>query len=274
MNILEEILYWLQGTMERPKPYGWFHLMWISLVIGLIIILLITKKRNNEKRLKVILGVYGFIALLLELIKQVIWSFNYDLVTNFVNWDYQWYSFPFQLCSTPIFISLICLFMKKNKVRNSLLSYMAFVTILGSLVTMIIPDSCFVETIEVNIHTMWLHCGSFVVSIYLLMSKEVSLKKQNLIQAILVFLIFVSFALLLNIIVYNLQILNGEEFNMFYISPYFVSTLPVFNILQESLPYPLYLLTYVSVIITGACFVYFISLVIKTLFSKKLKMVK
>ena len=56
--------------------------------------------------------------------------------------------------------------MKKGKVRDSLLSYMAFITILGSIATIIIPDSCFVSDILINIHTMWLHCGSLVVSIW------------------------------------------------------------------------------------------------------------
>ena len=29
MNIFEKVLYLLQGEMETPKPFGWFHLMWI-----------------------------------------------------------------------------------------------------------------------------------------------------------------------------------------------------------------------------------------------------
>ena len=126
---------------------------------------------------------------------------------------------------------------------------MAFITILGSIATIIIPDSCFVSDILINMHTMWLHCGSLVVSVYLLMTGEVKLNIKNLANAILVFFMFVGMAELLNILVYNSGILKGETFNMFYISPYFISTLPIFDIIQENVPYLLYLITYLCIII-------------------------
>lgn len=259
MNLFEKLLYMLQREMETPKPFGWFHIVWILFVIVSVVILFILRKRHNEKQLKIIIGIYGIIAFILELLKQLIWAFNYDHITNIVTWDYEWYSAPFQLCTTPIFISIICLFLKNNKLRKSLLSYMAFVTILGSLVTLILPDSCFTSDILINIHTMWLHCGSLVVSIYLLISREVEINKKNFINSILVFLIFVVIAEILNITIYNSGILNGETFNMFYISPYFITHLPVFNTIQQNVPFIFYLFSYMLIIFLGSLIVYFIS---------------
>ena len=267
MNLFEKILYVLQAEMNTPKPFGWFHLMWIGIVIFSLIILFKLRKKYSEKQLKIVLGVYGIVALILEIAKQLIWSFNYNVSTNVITWDYQWYAAPFQLCTTPIYVSLICLFLKDGKVRNSLLSYLAFVTILGSFMTIIIPDSCFTNQILINIHTMWLHCGSFVISIYLIMSKTVKIERKNLINSFKVFLIFVVIAEILNTVVYNMNVLNGEEFNMFYISPYFISGLPVFNILQEKLPFIIYLAIYIIAICLGASTVYGICKII----IKKLK---
>ena len=263
MNFFEKILYGLQAEMERPEPYGWFHLMCIVIVIVSLIFLHVRKKKYREKQLKMVLGIYGITAAVLELAKQLIWSFNYDATSNTVVWDYQWYAAPFQLCTTPIFASIICLFLKDGKLRKALLSYMAFVTILGSFMTIIIPDSCFTEDILVNIHTMWLHCGSFVVSIYLLMTRTVKIDKQNLKAAIKVFLVFVVIAEILNIGIYNMNILNGETFNMFYISPYFTSSLPVFDVIQQNVPFVLYLLIYIIAIGIGATIVYGIAKIIE-----------
>lgn len=259
MNIFEKFLYMLQAEMETPKAFGWFHFLWIFLIITTLIILFKNKSRYSEKQLKKVLGTYGIVALLLEIAKQLIWSFNYNPVTNAVSWDYQWYAAPFQFCTTPIFVSIICLFLKNNKLRNSLLSYMALATILGSIVTILLPDSCFTSDILVNVHTMWLHCGSFVVSIYLLMTGAVKIEKQNLKSAIKVFLVFVLLAEVLNIGIYNSGILNGETFNMFYISPYFITHLPVFKTIQESVPFIIYLLAYVLIVNIGATVVYFIA---------------
>ena len=269
MNLFEKLLYMLQVEMNTPKAFGWFHIMWICITIFSLFILFKHKNKYREKQLKIVIGTYGIIALIFEVIKQLIWSFNYDSINNIVSWDYQWYAAPFQLCTTPIFVAIICLFLKNNKIRNALLSYMAFVTILGGLITIIIPDSCFVSDILINVHTMWLHCGSFVVSVYLIMSGAVKLKKENLINSFVVFIIFLAIAEFLNIVIYNMGILNGEVFNMFYISPYFVSTLPVFNVLQENLPFIIYLMTYIIAVFIGATIVYGISYGIKKLAKKK-----
>ena len=254
MNFVEKIIYMFQKEMETPKPYGWFHLMWIIFII--IALFLLNKMKHNEKNLRIILFTYGIIALILELLKQIVWSFNYDGINNTITWDYQWYAFPFQLCTTPIFVSLIYLIIKNNKIKKYLLSYLAFVTILGSFLTVIIPDSCFVDTILINIHTMWLHCGSLVVSIYLIMNNVVKLKKENLISAFKIFLIFLVIAEILNIGIYNSGILNGETFNMFYISPYFTSILPIFNAIQQNVPYILFLLIYIFSIFIGSIIVH------------------
>jgi len=268
MNLFEKVLYFLQGEMDTPVPWGWFHWLWILLVILTLIFLYLNKNKYNEKQLKIILGSYGIIALLLELAKQLIWAFNYDLVTNLVTWEFEWYAAPFQLCTTPIYVSLICLFLKKNKFRDSLLSYLAYFTILGSITTILLPDSCFTSDILVNIHTMFLHCGSLVVSIYLLFTKEVEIKYCNVIKGLFVFLGFVIIANSLNIVIYNSGILNGDTFNMFYISPYFISHLPIYGSVQESIPYIFYLMFYIISIFLGADVIYIISLGIKNLHKK------
>lgn len=256
------ILNILQTEMERPKMYGWFHLLCLAIAF-LTIIILSKKKLYSEKNLKVILMVYGIVALILELLKQFSWAFTYE--NSHLVFAYEWYAFPFQLCTTPIYVSIICLFLKKSKLRDHLLSYLAFITILGSITTAIYPDSCFVSDILVNVHTMYLHLGSLVLSLYLIISEEVKLTKDNLFGAIKVFIIFVFIALLLNVIIYNSNLLHGETFNMFYISPYFISILPIYNIIQENVPYFLYLLIYVISISFGGFIIYKIAKLIKML---------
>ena len=256
MNLFEKLLYFLQGEMIEPTAFGWFHILWLVLVITAIFILYKRKKFYNERQLKIVLGVYGIIALILELLKQLIWAFNYDPITNIITWDYEWYAFPFQLCSTPIFISLLCLIIKNKEMKTYLYSYLSFITILGSIATMLYPASCFVDDLLVNIHTMWLHGGSFVVSVVLILNQEVEITKENLKKGLFVFLIFVCIANLLNVILVHSSLLQGETFNMFYISPYFDCTLPIFNIIYENSPYLLFLGCYLLTIFLGSILVY------------------
>lgn len=255
----KEVLEFLETEMKTPEPYGTFHMAWMIGMVVVILFLFIRRRKHSEKQLKLVLGIYGVTAFILEALKQIIWSVDYDPALNEFVWDFQWYAAPFQLCTMPIYITLICLFLKKCKVRDYLLSFMAYTTILGSIATAIIPDDVFVSDILIDIHTMWLHLGSLVVSVYLLMSREVKVTKQDFIKAIITFLIFIIIANTLNIVVYNSGVLNGEDFNMFYISPYFESALPVFDKIYNMVPYPLFLAIYFVALTMGSGIVYLVS---------------
>ncbi len=248
--------------MTTPTPYGRFHLLCIFLTLGITAALFFRRKKYSDKQLKSVLAIYGFVALVLELLKQLIWAFDYDPATAEKTWEYMWYAAPFQLCTTPIYASIICLFLKKCKVRDSLLSYMAFFTIIGSIATILSPSSCFTADIIVNIHTMYLHCGSLVLSLYLLFNREIKPNFGNFLKGFYVFLICVFIALTLNIVFYKTGIIGDGTFNMFYISPYFTSELPVFDVIQENVSYPSYLFIYVSAIFGGANIIYWCSYLI------------
>ena len=256
MKAFQKVLFALQADMQNPTPYGWYHWLWIVLGVVAVALLYSQRRHAGEKQLTWVLGVYGGVALLTELLKQLSWTLSVNESTGFLVLDYQWYAAPFQLCTTPIYVSLLCLLLKKGKLREHLLSYLAFITISGGLMTMLIPTSCFTSDILVNIHTMWLHCGSLVVSVYLLMSKTVPVTLKSLRYAAVTFLCTAGIALLLNVVIYHSGFLDGETFNMFYISPYFISELPVFSTIQQAVPYPVFLAAYLIALLLGSGIVY------------------
>ena len=251
-----KLMEFLNSEMERPNPYGWFHLMFVGISLLLVVYFFITRKKSSEKELKIVLLVYGIVALIFELLKQIAWSYNLDSVTGKIIWDYQWYAAPYQLCTTPIYVSLLYFVFKNKNIKESLLAFLAFFTIWGSIMTMIIPDSCFVRTILVNIHTMYLHCGSFVVSMYIIIKRKIPSTFKTFLKAYKVFLIFAGLALFVDLLFYHTGIIGDETFNMFYISPYFISSLPVFDTIQRSVPYLVFLFIYLLAFFLGGMVFY------------------
>ena len=73
----------------------------------------------------------------------------------------------------------------------------------------------------------------------------------------------------MNIIVYNSGILKDATFNMFYISPYFTSELPVFSTLQNTVPYPVFLFLYIIAILLGSLIIYEICFLIKKIINRR-----
>ena len=60
-------------------------------------------------------------------------------------------------------------------------------------------------------------------------------------------------------------------FNMFYISPFYVSSLPFFRDIQPKVPYPAFLFLYVLAFCLGAAAVWFAAFAVRKLFKKRAK---
>ena len=240
MNFFEQILHALSGEMTRPTNYGWFHLMFLAIIIGLTVFLCIKFKNASDKTYRRIILIGWIVILVLEIYKQLIFSFEFD-GTN-ATWDYQWYAFPFQLCSTPIFLLPFVSFLKEGKVRDSIVAFIATFAMFGGLVTYIYPNDVFITTIGINIQTMVHHGLQIVLGIYSIVYFRKKWNIKFFLSGIITFVAMLAVAMLLNLtIIYA----TNETFNMFYISPHFPCALPLLNIIYANVPYWLFLPIYI-----------------------------
>lgn len=266
MNFFEQILVFLDGRMTTPTAFGWYHLMCLALVIAASVIVGIYGKKFSDKHNKLFLLILSSTMLILEVYKQL--NFSFSVVNGGGTWDYQWYAFPFQFCSTPMYVIFIASLLKPGRVQDALYSFIGTFGLLAGALVMIMPGDVFISTIGINIQTMIVHGGMVVAGVYMLASGRVKLNFKSILGAIIVFAILASIALLLNIILYNSGVLNGETFNMFFISPYFPSTLPVFSLIYASVPYFVFLLLYLIGFSLGALIILSIAILIKYLVNK------
>ena len=118
MNLLEKIITYLSGTMPVPQPFGWFHTMFLVLVVVITVVFSLLFKNKSEKTIRIVVLSYAIVCLIFELYKQLLFSYSPSTHT----WSYSWYAFPFQLCSTPMYVALIAGLIKKGKVQQSLYS--------------------------------------------------------------------------------------------------------------------------------------------------------
>lgn len=265
MNIIEKILIFLDSSMKRPTMYGWFHLMFLGIIV--IMTILIRKKYNNLsiKKIKKILLLYSFLCLAFEVYKQINFSFHYDAVNTW--WSYQWYIFPFQFCSVPMYVALIAGFTKNNKVEKACFAFLGTYSLIGGLSCMLYPDTVFIETIGINIQTMVHHGTMVLVGLLLLINNKIEYNFKSLYYATIVFIICVLIALTIDISTYYLNI--GGGLKMFFISPFHQSSLPVFSVIYEKVPYIVFLLIYIILFSFGAFLVLKISQLIQNLVKGK-----
>lgn len=229
-----EILEFLNGQMEKPTLYGWFHLLSLAIVIIGAVIAAVKFKNISEQNLRIVLIVFSVVLLLFEVYKQLIFSYQ-------ANWDYQWYAFPFQFCSTPMYVGLVAGITKNSRFRESLVAFLGTYGLFSGTAVMFYPSTVFVETIGINIQTM-IHHGSMAVIGVGLLATKVKSQPQSIIKAGAVFAVLMLMAMAMNEL-FNRYIHDGV-FNMFFINPLFENAIPILSLFQPIVSHQMFLLLY------------------------------
>lgn len=243
MEFWKPILKFICTPMQRPEPYGWYHLSWVGLMIAAAVLLCVTHKKGDDKRVRRTVLISSIIMFVMELYIQTIYSFNFNELDEVV-FNYQWYAFPCQFCSIPMYVGLLASVVRKGRVHDALCSFLGTYAIFGGLTVMVYPPQVFVERVGINVQTMLCHGMMIVVGVYLLYTQYVKLEHKTILKAMSVFVCLMLCAMLMNEIAYWSGLLETHVFNMFYISPHCEPTLPVYSLIQKAVPYPVALLVY------------------------------
>ena len=265
MSFWQSVLTFLDSSMETPPSFGWFHLLWLALTFLALIPLLRFPKQQSDTHIRRVLLVTAILVTVLEVYKQINYSFSYE---NGIAFDYQWYAFPFQFCSTPRYIGLLAGLTKKGKVHESLCAYLATYALFAGLAVMIYPNDVFIETIGINIQTMICHGSMITIAIYLFATGYVKLEHKTVLKAMPVFAVTVGMAAVMNEIAYQVGLLETETFNMFFISPHCDPSLLIYSDVQKVVPFPWSLVIYILGFTAAAYLVLLIAMGIGVLIKK------
>ena len=262
---LGEVLTFLDSSMTTPEPYGAFHLIWFALSIAAGVLLCVYCKDTERYARRVVL-ITAIIVTVLEIYKQINYTFSFDGTA--ITADYQWYAFPWQFCSTPMYVGLLA-GLTRGKVHRSACAYLATFSVFAGVCVMFYPNDVFISTIGINIQTMICHGSMLTIGIYLLGSGYVKPEHKTILKAVPIFAVTVAIAVVLNEIAHATGLLEAETFNMFFVSPYCDPHLPVYSIVQEYVAFPWCLIIYIVGFSIAAYLMLLIAMGIKAMVAKK-----
>lgn len=246
MDFLKQLYEIMNTAVDVPESYGTYHLTCAALTLIIAVLLVATFKNAKEKTVRVITAIMWIIIVILEVVKQLLFSVYIDASGSF-GWDYSWYSFPFQFCSSPLYILPIVAFAKNGKLRDAAIVFLGTFSVFAGTCVMVFPGDVFIELDFINVQTMVHHGSQIFFGACLAFRYRDKLNLKNLARATAIFTILCAIALALNLATYHLFPIWGidEAFNMFFISPYFHCTLPILSDVFKLLPYPAFLCVYV-----------------------------
>lgn len=238
---MKDIVLFFETKVTAPRPFGAYHLACLAL-LALCVALLAAfgkKLRANPRTVRRLTAGTGGALLALEAFKQVLYGLHAG--TNGVFWEYPWWIFPLQMCSTPLYACVALFFCPEGRIRRALCCYLGTFGMFGGIVVMLLPATVFTDLLFANLHTMLWHIALVSLGILQWCGKAIE-KNSDLIGGAAVFLVFAGIAVTLDC---ALPQLAEEGFNMFYLSPYIPASMSGFaKRFWELMPYPVYLLAY------------------------------
>ena len=267
MRFLESILNILQFEIETPTLFGWFHILWLGITVAATVLLCAFHKKDKPERVRWVVLITTLIVIAFEIYKQLVFSFSVG--ENGIEFDYQWYAFPFQFCSTPMYIGLLAGLTKKGKLHDAFAAYLATFATFAGLCVMIYPNDVFMAMLGIDIQTMICHGSMIVIGVYLYYTGHVKLEKKTILKAIPVFAVCLCIASILNEIAYYSGLLEDHTFNMFFISRHLPGSLPVYSLVQEVVPFPFCLFIYIGAFTLAAFLVLMSAIGINAIASRR-----
>lgn len=265
---------WKWNEAFLPKNggamYGWFFFLWIGIMaIECAVLLPLAAKKKEKTRDRVVL-IYGLVMLAAEIYKQIFFTVEMG--------EYPWNLFPWQFCSVPMFAAVAAPLLREGRVKNAVYEFLSFFGLIAGIMTLLVPEGLYWDYVTITCHSFFWHTSIVVMSLYLIVANGYARKLSRFLREWLgagaVYASAVAAALLMDT-VWGLFLRNvlptGLTFNMFYISPFYNSSLPVFRDLQPLMPYPVFLLLYVLAFCLGAAAVWFVAFGVCKLFEKRRK---
>ena len=206
---------------ERPVLFGELHLALTALSVALNIAVYLLVKGKHEDVLLKVLWALGLVMMISEVFKQ--WFCYKYLFDGQVN---LWY-FPWQLCSVAMYLSFIARYLK-GRAQDAVLVYLSTFSLLGALMALAYPENMLFQHAVLTFHSFIYH--SLIIS-EAIVAIEI-LKKRDRVpfrRALPLFGITVIIAEVINVLARVIIRDPSREPDMFYISPFYPTTQPVFS---------------------------------------------
>ena len=203
----------LQSTawqMEQFKPYGAMHLCFFFAGLTLSVALAYLLRNTTERQNKIFLFSLGVYMALAETYKQF---FYYCIVDG---GKYNWYEFPFHLCSVPIYFCLLLPWLKEGKVKDAMYDFLLAFNLFSGFIAFAEPSGLNHTYVTMTAHSLTWHMLLVFLGLYLGFSGRACKSLKGYRGASAVFVCLCGIAFCLNLIFYKAS--NGT-INAFFIGP-------------------------------------------------------
>ena len=182
----------------------------------------------------------GVVLALSELWKQ--WSMTY--IVN--NGNYDWWYFPFQLCSIPMYLCLLLPFINSEALRRTFYTFLMDFGLLGGIFAFFDTSGMHSSYFPLTLHSYFWHILLIFIGVMAGLNMH-SPSRKDYRNCVLLYLGCSAVATVLNIFIAPLGTIN-----MFFISPNYPMTQKVFWHIAKLFGNPAGIISYIAASVLGA----------------------
>lgn len=245
------LLEWLSYEMHTPSAYGtlndsWFQYLTTVIWLGFMVYAYVNLRTLDPIKVKRLLFRTSMVLLVFEAYKQII--FTYQAAA------YQWYAFPFQFCSVPMYLMIGQKF-ARGRLQTALWQFLQMYGLFAGFAVVLVPVAIYTSTIGINVQTMVHHGAIAYVGWILLLNHKGT--RSMFMDATLVFVGVTVLASAMNT-VFNATG-NTQTFTMFFLNPRFNSNIPILSLFKDHISPLNYVLLFLLGYAMIAFFIYYLS---------------
>lgn len=189
----------------------------------------------------------GLLLALSEIWKQL--TLTFTLGSGHYNW---WY-FPFQLCSVPMYLLLLLPLFHVSHFKRVFYTFIMDFSLLSGIGAFLDTSGMHYPLFSLTCHSYLWHIILIIIGTFCGLSGSADYTWRGFRASAFLFAGFCSVATIINLIVGQ-----NHDINMFYISPYYPMTQAIIKDLTASFPRPFCIFCYLGVILLCALLLHFL----------------
>ena len=227
-----------------PLPYGLVHWLILGGILAAAVLFALAIRKADERRLFRLLFVFGLCMLAAEAWKQ--W---FVIRYVYCGTRSMWF-FPWQLCSMAMYCSALAPHLR-GKAQEATLVFLCTFSMIGAVFALLFPEDMMRPQILLFLHSFLYHA---VMLLEGLIAFRI-LRKRGKAQFYPALLLYLGMAVAAEIVNVASHLIIRDihyEANMFYITPFYPSTQPVFAAIAAHAGIAVEIAVYLGAIALGA----------------------
>lgn len=192
--------------MKTIEAYSLTHILVVVCIMLAAFFAAFVLNKRKVRATRVVL-VSEIILVAFEILKQL-------LLTYVRGGEYSWSDFPFQLCSTPMYLCAVYLFAKRT--RKVIEDYLMVFGTIGAIAAFAIPYSSFYDYLLLTAQSLLWHGILLFFGFYFCIKNWGKHQTRDYAKVCVIYICLAILAIILNAVFYDISL--GDS-NMFFLGP-------------------------------------------------------